>query len=26
VKEGSWGIGGHPLHLSDVERMRKAGA
>jgi len=25
VKEGNWGIGGHPLHLSDVERMRKAG-
>lgn len=26
VKEGSWGIGGHPLHLSDVERIRKSGA
>lgn len=26
VKEGNWGIGGHPLSLGDVERMRKAGA
>lgn len=26
VKEGHWGIGGHPLHLCDVERMRNAGA
>ena len=25
VKEGSWGIAGHPLHLRDVERMRKGG-
>ena len=25
VKEGCWGIAGHPLDLSDVERMRKAG-
>ena len=22
VKEGNWGIGGHPLHLSDVLRMK----
>jgi 4-oxalocrotonate tautomerase len=25
VKEGSWGIAGHPLMLRDVDRMRKAG-
>jgi 4-oxalocrotonate tautomerase len=23
VKEGNWGIGGHPLYLEDVERMKK---
>ena len=23
VKEGHWGIGGHPLSLADVERMKK---
>ncbi len=26
VKEGNWGIAGHPLHAVDIERMRKAGA
>lgn len=26
VEEGCWGIGGNPLHLADVDRMRKAGA
>ena len=25
VKEGSWGIGGHPLTLADVERMKRTG-
>ncbi len=25
VKEGNWGIGGQPLHLADVERIRRAG-
>ncbi len=25
VKEGNWGIAGHPLHMVDIERMRKAG-
>lgn len=25
VKEGSWGIGGQPLYLRDVERIRKSG-
>jgi 4-oxalocrotonate tautomerase len=24
VKEGCWGIGGHPLHKTDVENMRTA--
>lgn len=23
VKEGNWGIGGHPLFLADVEKMKK---
>lgn len=26
VKEGHWGIAGHPLMLSDVARMKKGGA
>ncbi|MGH8047233.1 MAG: tautomerase family protein [Chthoniobacterales bacterium] len=26
VREGSWGIGGHALHASDVHRMQKAAA
>jgi 4-oxalocrotonate tautomerase len=26
VKEGHWGIGGHPLTLDDIQRMRNAGA
>ncbi len=27
VKEGDWGIGGRPLHLADVQRMKqKAGS
>jgi 4-oxalocrotonate tautomerase len=25
VKEGNWGIAGHPLYATDIERMRKAG-
>ena len=25
VKEGSWGIAGHPLMLRDVDRIRKSG-
>jgi len=25
VKEGNWGIGGRPLHASDVERMKNNG-
>lgn len=26
VKEGHWGIGGHPLTLGDIARMKKGGA
>ena len=22
IKEGNWGIGGHPLHAADVRRMQ----
>jgi 4-oxalocrotonate tautomerase len=25
VREGSWGIGGHPLYGADVERIRNSG-
>ncbi|MBI2515458.1 MAG: tautomerase family protein [Opitutae bacterium] len=26
VKEGLWGIGGHPLTLQDIARMKQGGA